>query len=71
MNGDLRRKLLDMVEEDKRVRAELAATGELFEGYAPCMEEIHGHNAQVLGGIIEEFGWPGKSLVGEEGAAAA
>lgn len=60
-----------MVEEDRRVRAELAATGELYQGYAPRMAEVHQRNAQQLEAIIQQFGWPGKSLVGEEGAAAS
>jgi len=71
MNTELKRQLLKMVEEDRRVRAELAATGELFEGYAPKMAEVHRHNAQKLEAMIEEYGWPGKSIVGEEGANAA
>ncbi len=60
-----------MVEEDQRVRSELAATGELFQGYAPRMEEVHRRNAQELESIIDQVGWPGKSLVGDEGANAA
>src|SRR5688572_2145695 len=60
-----------MAAEDKRVRAELAATGELFQGYAPRMAEVHLHNAQRLEAIIARHGWPGKSLVGDDGAHAA
>lgn len=71
MNRDLKRRLINMVEEDRQVRAELAATGELFQGYAPRMAEVHRRNAQELQAIIERFGWPGKSLVGDEGAHAA
>ncbi|HEX8290458.1 MAG TPA: DUF6624 domain-containing protein [Pyrinomonadaceae bacterium] len=63
--------LLGMAEEDRRVRAELAATGELFRGYAPRMEEVHRRNARVLESIIDRYGWPGKSLVGDDGADAA
>ena len=60
-----------MADEDRRVRAELAATGELFEGYAPRMEEVHRRHARELEAVIEAHGWPGKSLVGEEAAGAA
>jgi hypothetical protein len=35
------------------------------------MEAVHHHNAYRLEEIIEECGWPGRSLVGEDGAAAA
>jgi len=60
-----------MAEEDQRVRAELSATGELFQGYAPRMAEVHARNARALESLIEEHGWPGKSLVGDDGAQAA
>ena len=56
---------------DNRVREELAATGELFDGYHPRMAEVHRQNAEKLSHMIERFGWPGNSLVGEEGATAA
>jgi hypothetical protein len=71
MNEVLRQTLLRMEEEDQRVRAELAATGELFKGYAPRMEEVHRRNARALEAVIDQHGWPGKSLVGADGAHAA
>lgn len=71
MNEELKQRLLGMLEEDKRVRAELVARGELFEGYAPRMAEVHQRNAEVLDALIDEHGWPGRSLVGSEGAQAA
>ena len=70
-NPELLQQLVNMVEEDGRVRAELAATGELYQGYAPRMAEVHLRNAQQLEAIIGRVGWPGKSLVGEEGMHAA
>ncbi|MFL6209813.1 MAG: DUF6624 domain-containing protein [Pyrinomonadaceae bacterium] len=71
MNDELRQRLLAMAEEDQRIRSELAATGELFKGYHPRMEEVHRRNAQALTDVIAEHGWPGKSLVGADGAHAA
>ena len=71
MNTELAAQLLRMAEEDERVRTELAATGELFQGYAPRMAEVHQRNAAALEAIIEEFGWPGKILVGPKGVEAA
>lgn len=71
MNDELRERLLAMAAEDERVRAELAADGSLFQGYHPRMAEVHRRNAAELVGIIAEHGWPGKGLVGEEGAHAA
>ena len=60
-----------MVAEDRRVRSELAATGELYQGYAPRMAAVHRHNAAALRAVIDDHGWPGRSLVGEAGAQAA
>ena len=71
MNDALRNELLDMAAEDLRVRAELAADGSLFYGYHPRMAEVHRRNAARLDAVIEEHGWPGRSLVGEDGAEAA
>jgi hypothetical protein len=71
MNDSLRDELLAMAEEDQRVRAELAAEGSLFDGYHPRMEEVHRRNAARLTEIMAEHGWPGRTLVGKEGAHAA
>lgn len=62
---------MEMAAEDARVREELAATGELFDGYCPKMEAVHLANAAELEKIIDEYGWTGKSLVGKDGAEAA
>lgn len=71
MDRDLQRELVGMAEEDERVREELAATGELFQGYAPRMAEVHSRNGEALEKIVLEHGWPGKKLVGVKGAGAA
>ena len=71
MNKALQTELLAMAEHDLRVRAELVSTGELFDGYNARMAEVHKQNARKLERIIGEFGWPGISLVGEEGDEAA
>ncbi len=60
-----------MAAEDARVRAELAATGELFRGYAPRMEDVHRRNARELLDIVRAHGWPATALVGEDGMHAA
>jgi uncharacterized protein DUF6624 len=70
-NAVLRDELIAMDEYDQAVRAELAADGSLFEGYHPRMEAVHRANAARVREILAEFGWPGHSLVGEEGASAA
>jgi hypothetical protein len=67
----IRRDLLAMAEEDRRVRAELAADGSLFEGYHPRMREVHDRHAARLARIIAERGWPDESHAGPDGAEAA
>ncbi len=71
MNAELRKQLLSLIEEDDRVREELAADGSLFEGYHPRMEAVHRRNAEGLRVIIQEHGWPGFDLVGKDGEEAA
>ena len=68
----LRRDLLEMARLDRSVRAELAASGKLFNaGYEPRMAQVHQRNARRLRRIIEFVGWPGSDLVGSDGAEAA
>jgi hypothetical protein len=67
----LQRELLAMAADDLRRREELASDGSLFEGYHPRIREVHERNASRLLIILEEHGWPGRSLVGEDAAEAA
>ena len=67
----LRIELLSMAAEDLRVREELMRDGALCEGYHPRMREVHERNAARLGAVLEECGWPGRSVVGDEAADAA
>jgi hypothetical protein len=61
-----------MAQEDLRMRAALAATGALFDGYHPDMERLHSANARRLEDIIRVIGsWPSAAHVGEEAAEAA
>jgi uncharacterized protein DUF6624 len=70
-NPALRDELLSMQRADLELRARLVADGSLFDGYAEPMAELHrGHNARFRA-ILAEHGWPGPSLVGDDGAAAA
>ena len=57
--------------EDSRVRDEIIKGMSSFSDYHPRMEEVHKRNAARLKEIIAEHGWPGRSLVGEDGAIAA
>lgn len=68
---EFRQQLLDLVAEDRRVRAELAADGTLFKGYNARMREVHERNAAVLDAYLTAHGWPGIHLVDRDGAEAA
>lgn len=63
--------LIAAARRDAETRARLAATGELFQGYHPEMEAVHLENAALLERTIDAIGWPGRSKLDDEGAAAA
>lgn len=71
MNEELKELLLGMVDDEKRARAEVVATEQRFERYAPRLAEVHRRNAEKLEAVVDEHGWPGCSLVGHAGAQAA
>jgi hypothetical protein len=71
LNQQLRRELLGMIAEDLSVREDLAADGSLYDGYHPRMEAVHQKNATRLLVIIEQHGWPGSAIAGDDGAEAA
>ena len=71
MNTLLSAELIKMAREDIALRNELATDGSLFHGYHPQMKALHDRNAKRLDEIVENNGWPGKSMVGEEAAHAA
>jgi hypothetical protein len=71
MDQALRAELLAMVEKDLAMRRALIESGELFDGYHPKMAAVHRENNARLAAIVEQVGWPGISLVGEDGCEAA
>lgn len=71
-NETLSQELVAMAKNDLSVREALVADGSLSHAlYHPRMEAVHKSNAARLAAIIGQYGWPGNSLVGEEGAWAA
>ncbi len=60
-----------MAADDGAVRQRLVDDGSLFDGYSPLMAIVHRRNGDRLGEIVDAHGWPGVSLVGEDGADAA
>ena len=72
MEGELlREELLSLAADDGAVRERLIEDGSLFDGYSPLMAIVHRRNGDRLGEIVDAHGWPGVSLVQEDGAAAA
>ncbi len=71
MNTKLRKTLLALQQADHDMRTRLVEEGRLFDGYVKDMEAVHVRNAEQLEAIIDEVGWPGRILVGEDGAKAA
>jgi hypothetical protein len=67
----IRDELLRLARDDDQVRSRLAADGSLFDGYNPLMALVHRRNGERLERIVDAVGWPGVSLVGEDGADAA
>jgi hypothetical protein len=67
----LRQELLDMAEQDLRVRTELALDGALYRGYHAQMRAVHDRHANRLAQILADQGWPGEPQVGSDGAHAA
>jgi hypothetical protein len=63
--------LLDLEQVDKDTRTRLLSEGRLFDGYDSEMERVHNENAERFEAVLDEHGWPGESLVGEDGARAA
>lgn len=64
--------LVTLSKRDLSIREELVADGTLGSyGYHPRMEAVHKENTARLSSIIEQYGWPRMSLVGEEGTHAA
>src|SRR5690606_21706140 len=66
-----RTELLAMAAEDRAVREQLLAAGELADGYHPRMEAVHVGNAARLMAILDRIGWPGRHAVGEQAGYAA
>jgi uncharacterized protein len=67
----LRAELLRMVKEDQEARKEAIKASADDSPAHRKMVEIDRRNTARMKEIIEKYGWPGNSLVGEEGAHAA
>jgi len=71
MNQELQTLIISMKDEDFEMRKSILEDGSLYDGYSKEMEALHIRNAENLKIIIDKHGWPGRSLIGMEGADAA
>lgn len=71
MNEAWRARLIEAAQKDQQTRARLVQSGDLFGGYHPEMEATHLSNAALLAEAFDDIGWPGRGLLGDDGAAAA
>lgn len=76
MDELLRRELLARRDEDQRVRSLVSPpkgqhTARLSDEQAAEWDRVDADNTRWLGEVLPERGWPGRSLVGEDGADAA
>ena len=67
----LRAELLALQRADLELREQLAKAGTLSDGYNDRMAALHRQHNARLRSILSEHGWPGRGLVGEDGAEAA
>jgi hypothetical protein len=72
-NAELREELLARMAEDQAVRTGIPLPGDdrTAEELFADMGRVDDENAGRMHEILAEFGWPGWSLVGEDGALAA
>ena len=65
-NPTLREELLKMVVDDQKARANLSPV--LSDAQIAEMNRVDALHAARVRQIVKEFGWPGQSLVGDDGA---
>ncbi len=65
------KKIIQLSNDDLKLRDELAQRGELNEGYNKKMEELHNRNAKVLDEIIDKLGYPTIDKVGKQANEAS
>jgi hypothetical protein len=63
--------LISLKDQDIELRESKLKDGSLCDGYDEELEALHINNARKLDEIVAEYGWPGKSLSGKDGADAA
>ncbi|MFY9221053.1 MAG: DUF6624 domain-containing protein [Blastocatellia bacterium] len=70
VNKELREELLSMMKEDQSIRKQYIASN-FNKDFLPSMVEIDKKNTLRMKEIISKYGWPGITLVDNDGAKAA
>ena len=68
-NESLRRELLRMKDRDQRARAEYMTRPD--EDHAARLKALDAQHSERMKAIVGRYGWPGRRLVGTDGAHAA
>lgn len=71
MDEELRAELLARVAEDQRIRKAYGHGARLTEAQSAEWDKIDESNTAWLNNLVHRRGWPGTSLVGEDGSQAA
>ena len=78
INQPLKRELAAILESDQALRRQLRPTQQKFGAKSPQMDSLFqqmkradDRNLPRVTAIIDQYGWPGKSLVGDDGSLAA
>jgi hypothetical protein len=71
MNIELRETLISMSKAESKAWLDLTKNGNRYNGVPETFDKLRIKNAEALNLIIENHGWPGVSLVGEDGEIAA
>jgi hypothetical protein len=73
IDESLRATLLQMGRDDQELslRGTADTYGHLTNAEAIHEQEVHRRNGELIRKIVAEHGWPGRSLVGDDGARAA
>lgn len=70
-NEALRQALIARAVRARALAERLIAQNVRHVGYHPEAEALHGENAAFLMQAFADHGWPGRAMVGDDGAAAA
>ncbi len=70
-NNALQKEIIEMKTRDQEARWRMLSNPDKFENVWEEISQLDAENGQKLLAIVDQYGWPGVSLVGEEGAKAA